>query len=168
MLYVQVQCLGMQTGYSHYVPDDAGAITAGRDTLFVVALDFDTSDRGFVLFQGLQQPMTMWLQLPNTHLQQMDPNSLLVCCFVFSFDENTEHHTHAFFLNNYHLSSNPSFTLFITVMYTDLPLSPSTDDPLAVPGAGDGCHTHFVRVVNDEHGPTTFWRKHADLAIIPR
>lgn len=77
MLYVQVQCLGIQTGYSHYVPDDAGAITAGRDTLFVVALDFDTSDRGFVLFQGLQQPMTMWLQLPNTHLQQMDPNSLL-------------------------------------------------------------------------------------------
>lgn len=109
MLYVQVQCLGMQTGYSHYVPDDAGAITAGRDTLFVVALDFDTSDRGFVLFQGLQQPMTMWLQLPNTHLQQMDPNSLLVCCFVFSFDENTEHHTHAFFFKQLSLIEQPFF-----------------------------------------------------------
>lgn len=60
--------LCMQMGYSHYVPDDAGTVRAGSDTLFVVTLDFDTVDSGFVLLHGLQQPMATWLQLPNTHL----------------------------------------------------------------------------------------------------
>lgn len=55
--------------YSHYVPDDAGTIKAGSDTLFVVALDFDTRDGGFVLLHDLQQLMARRLQLPNTHLQ---------------------------------------------------------------------------------------------------
>lgn len=41
-------------GDSHYVPDDAGTIRAGSDTLFVVTLDFYTSNSGFVLFHGLQ------------------------------------------------------------------------------------------------------------------
>lgn len=67
--------VGIQTGYSHYVPDDAGTIRAGSDTLFVITLDFDTSDSGFVLRHGLQQPVAMWLQLPNTNLQQLNPNS---------------------------------------------------------------------------------------------
>lgn len=53
-------------------------------------------------------------------------------------------------------------------MRTDLPLSPSTDDPPAVPGASNGRHTHVVRVVNDEHGPTAFRRKHTDLTVVPR
>lgn len=61
--------------YSHYVPDDAGTIRAGSDTLFVVTLDFDTIDTGFVLFHGLQQPMALWLQLPNTDLQNVNSNS---------------------------------------------------------------------------------------------
>ena len=60
--------LGVEMGYSHYVPDDAGTIRAGSDTLLVITLDADTSDSGFVLFQGLQQLMAPWLQLPNTHL----------------------------------------------------------------------------------------------------
>lgn len=55
-----------------------------------------------------------------------------------------------------------------SVMCTDLPLSPSTDDPLAVRGAGNGRHSHVVCVVNDEHGLTAFRRKHTDLTVIPR
>lgn len=61
--------MGAQMSYSHYVPDDAGTISAGSDTLFVVTLDFDTSNSGFVLFHGLQQAMATRLQLPHTHLQ---------------------------------------------------------------------------------------------------
>lgn len=53
-------------------------------------------------------------------------------------------------------------------MSTDLSLSPSTDDPLAVPGASDGCHPHFVRIVNDVHELTAFGRKNTNLTIIPR
>lgn len=52
-------------------------------------------------------------------------------------------------------------------MSADLSLSTPTDDPLAVPGASDGCHTHSVCIVNDEHEPTAFWRKHTNLTIIP-
>lgn len=70
-----VCCCPCLVGYSHYVPDDAGTIRAGGDALFVVTLDFDTSDGGLVLFHVRQQPMAVWLQLPNTHLQQVNPNS---------------------------------------------------------------------------------------------
>lgn len=73
-LCIVLKCIvGIQSGYSHYVPDDAGTIRAGSDTLFVITLDFDTSDSGFVLRHGLQQPVAMWLQLPNAHLQQVNP-----------------------------------------------------------------------------------------------
>lgn len=69
-----------------------------------------------------------------------------MCCFVFSFDQ---------------------ITPYFEVICTDLPLSPTTNNPLAVPGAGDGCHTHSVRVVNDDHEPATLRRKHTNLTIIP-
>lgn len=59
----------MQMGYLHYVPDDAGTIRTRSDTFLVITLDFDTSNSGFVLFHGLQQPVATWLQLPNTYLQ---------------------------------------------------------------------------------------------------
>lgn len=52
-------------------------------------------------------------------------------------------------------------------MYTDLALSPSTYDPLAVSGASNCCHTNFVCIVNDEHELTTFWGKHPNLSITP-
>lgn len=51
---------------------------------------------------------------------------------------------------------------------TDLALPASTDDPLAVPGATDGCHALFVCVVNNEHEPTTFRCKHTNLTVVPR
>lgn len=60
----------------HDVPDDAGTFTAGRHTLFVIRPDFDASHRGFVPFEGLQQPVAVRLQLPNTHLQRTSPNTV--------------------------------------------------------------------------------------------
>lgn len=75
----------MQMGYSHYVPDDAGTIIAGRNTLFVITLDFDRGDSGFVLFHGLEQPMAVWQQLPHTHLQQVGPKSFsLIGCIMLN------------------------------------------------------------------------------------
>lgn len=56
--------------YSHDVPDDTDAVGAGRHTLFVVTLDFDTGDSALVLLHGLQQPMTFWLQFPDANLKQ--------------------------------------------------------------------------------------------------
>lgn len=55
-----------------------------------------------------------------------------------------------------------------SVCSADLPLSSSADDLLAVPGASDGRHTHFVCVVNDEHEPAAFWCKHPDFTVVPR
>lgn len=54
-----------------------------------------------------------------------------------------------------------------SVFGADLPLPSSADDPLAVPGASDGRHTHVVHVVNDEHQPAAFWRKHPNLTVVP-
>ena len=51
---------------------------------------------------------------------------------------------------------------------TDLSLSPSTQDLLAVPGAGDGRHPHAVCVVDDQQGPAALGGEHADLAVVPR
>lgn len=59
--------------YSHEVPDDAGAIAAGRHTLLVVALDSDAGDGGSVLLHGFQQPVAALLQLPDTHLDTTVP-----------------------------------------------------------------------------------------------
>lgn len=71
----------LQTGYSHYVPDDAGTIRAGRDALCVITLDFHTSNSAFVLFHSLQQTMAMRLQLPNTHLKHVSKqNSFSLLC----------------------------------------------------------------------------------------
>lgn len=61
------------------------------------------------------------------------------------------------------------FTFFVSLFCSaDLPLSSSADDLLAVPGASDGRHTHFVCVVNDEHEPAAFWRKHPNFTVVPR
>ena len=51
---------------------------------------------------------------------------------------------------------------------TDLSLSPSTQDLLAVPGAGDGRHPHAVRVVDDQQDPAALGGVHSDLAVVPR
>lgn len=48
-----------------------------------------------------------------------------------------------------------------------LSIPASADDPLAVPGASDGCHAPLVSVVNDKHEPAAFRREHADLAVVP-
>lgn len=66
---VQWVCLGLKMSHSHEVPNDAGAVTAGSDTLVVVTLDFDTSHGGLVLLHGLQQPVAPYMQLPRTHLR---------------------------------------------------------------------------------------------------
>lgn len=50
---------------SHQVPDDAGPIRAGGDTLLVVALDLDAGDGGFVLLHGLNEPVTALQDLPH-------------------------------------------------------------------------------------------------------
>lgn len=64
------------------VPDNAGSINAGSDALFVVRLDFQTGDGGFVLFHDLHQPMAMWQQLPNTYLQTS--NTFYLHCKTFA------------------------------------------------------------------------------------
>lgn len=60
----------MQRSPSHDVPDDAGAVRAGRHALFVITLDFDARDRAPVLLHGLQQPMTFRLQFPDANLKR--------------------------------------------------------------------------------------------------
>lgn len=50
---------------------------------------------------------------------------------------------------------------------SDLSLSSSTNDPLAVPGASDGSHAHAVGTVDDQHGSASLWGKHTDLPIVP-
>lgn len=62
----------VQTRYSHNVPDDTGAVRAGRHTLFVITLDFDACDGAPVLLHGLQQPMTFRLQFPDAHLKRAE------------------------------------------------------------------------------------------------
>ena len=52
-------------------------------------------------------------------------------------------------------------------MTPDLSVSPSTDDPLGVPGASNGCDPLFVCIVNDEHEPTGFWPKLTNPTIVP-
>lgn len=52
--------------------------------------------------------------------------------------------------------------------FTDHAFSSSANDPLAVPGAGDGRHTHVVCAVNDEHETAALWREHSNLAVVPR
>ena len=63
-------CALVGAGNSHQVPDDAGSVRAGRDTLFVVALDLNASDGGLVLLHGLQQTVTALHNLPHPHLPQ--------------------------------------------------------------------------------------------------
>ena len=63
---------------------------------------------------------------------------------------------------------SPSVLLYrVSSQGTDLSLSPSTQDLLAVPGAGDGGHPHAVCVVDDQQGPATLGGEHADLAVVP-
>lgn len=52
--------------------------------------------------------------------------------------------------------------------FTDHPFSSSANDPLAVPGACDGRHTHVMCAVNDEHETTTLWCERSNLAVVPR
>lgn len=50
---------------------------------------------------------------------------------------------------------------------TNHPFSSSTNDPLAVPGASDGRHTHVVCTVNDEHETTALWCEHSNFTVVP-
>lgn len=175
------------SGYSHNVPDDTGAVRAGRHALFVITLDFDTCDGAPVLFHGLQQLMTFRLQFPDANLKGTQNSNVT---HSFSQDLKARKCLDALIeipINRCETmkgkwAKSQKFPLFVLVsprvllmglmcchraFFTHHPFSSSANDPLAVPGTSNGHHTHVVRIVNDKHEATTLWCEDSNLPVIP-
>lgn len=110
----------MQTSYSHNVPDDTGAVTAGRHTLFVITLDFDTCDGAPVLLHGLQQPMTFRLQFPDANLKRPQNSDVTHLCRKAGKLEIGRCETPKGKWDNRY----PSQELLLSFMYVTMPVSP--------------------------------------------